>query len=197
MQLCEGQLGSVAISYSGDIGLHDVSPLKAAVIRGLLAPISEEQVTIVNADLVAQRRGMRIEEHKGPSHDIYSNLITVRLATKAGDTTISGTVAHDGPHIVLVNDYWVEHPAQRGLPADVREPGPAGMIGAIGTMLGDLNVNISFMNVGAIQPAQGLMVLMLDEALSRSRSRSSRASPTSSASSWRACRNARPTPMEA
>ena len=167
MQLCEGQLGSVAISYSGDIGLHDVTPLKAAVIRGLLAPISEEQVTIVNADLVAQRRGMRIEEHKGPSHDIYSNLITVRLATKAGDTTVSGTVAHDGPHIVLVNDYWVDIPPSEGYLLMCENRDRPGMIGAIGTMLGDFNVNISFMNVGR-HTARGraLMVLMLDEALS-------------------------------
>jgi D-3-phosphoglycerate dehydrogenase len=167
MQLCEGQLGSVAISYSGDIGLHDVSPLKAAVIRGLLAPISEEQVTIVNAELVAQRRGMRIEEHKGPSHDIYSNLITVRVTTKAGDTTVSGTVAHDGPHIVLVNDYWVDIPPSEGYLLMCENRDRPGMIGAIGTMLGDFNVNISFMNVGR-HTARGkaLMVLMLDEALS-------------------------------
>ena len=166
MQLCEGQLGGVVISYSGEIGLHDVTSLKAAVIRGLLAPISEEQVTIVNADIVAQRRGMRIEEHKGPSHDIYSNLITVRLTTSAGQTTVSGTLAHDGPHIVLVNDYWVDIPPSEGYLLVCENRDRPGMIGAIGTMLGGFDVNVSFMNVGR-HTARGhaLMVLMLDEAL--------------------------------
>ena len=167
MQLCEGQLESVSISYSGEIGLHDVAPLKAAVIRGLLAPISEEQVTIVNADIVAQRRGMRIEEHKGPSHDIYSNLITVRLATSAGPTTVSATVAHDGPHIVLVNDYWVDIPPSEGYLLMCENQDRPGMIGAVGTMLGSFDVNVSFMNVGRHTPrGHALMVLMLDEALS-------------------------------
>ena len=166
MQLCEGQLEGVVISYSGEIGLHDVTPLKAAVIRGLLAPISEEQVTIVNADIVAQRRGMRIEEHKGPSHDIYSNLITVRLTTSTGETTVSGTLAHDGPHIVLVNDYWVDLPPSEGYLLMCENRDRPGMIGAIGTMLGDFNVNVSFMNVGRHAPrGHALMVLMLDEAL--------------------------------
>jgi D-3-phosphoglycerate dehydrogenase len=166
MQLCEGQLGGVVISYSGEIGVHDVTPLKAAVIRGLLAPISEEQVTIVNADIVAQRRGMRIEEHKGPSHDIYSNLITVRLTTSAGQTTVSGTLAHDGPHIVLVNDFWVDIPPSEGYLLVCENLDRPGMIGAIGTMLGGFDVNVSFMNVGR-HTARGhaLMVLMLDEAL--------------------------------
>jgi D-3-phosphoglycerate dehydrogenase len=166
MQLCEGQLESVTISYSGEIGGHDVAPLKAAVIRGLLAPISEEQVTIVNADIVAQRRGMRIEEHKGPSHDIYSNLITVRLVTKTGETTVSGTLAHDGPHIVLVNDYWVDIPPSEGYLLICENRDRPGMIGAIGTMLGSFDVNISFMNVGRQTPrGRALMVLMLDEPL--------------------------------
>jgi L-serine deaminase len=143
-----------------------VTPLKAAVIRGLLAPISEEQVTIVNADIVAQRRGMRIEEHKGPSHDIYSNLITVRLTTSAGQTTVSGTLAHDGPHIVLVNDFWVDIPPSEGYLLVCENLDRPGMIGAIGTMLGGFDVNVSFMNVGR-HTARGhaLMVLMLDEAL--------------------------------
>jgi len=167
MQLCEGQLEGTVISYSGDIGLHDVTPLKAAVIRGLLAPISEEQVTIVNADIVAQRRGMRIEERKGPSHDIYSNLITVRLATSAGGTTVSGTMAHDGPHIVLVNEYWVDIPPSEGYLLMCENRDRPGMIGAVGTVLGEFGVNVSFMNVGRqARSGHALMVLMLDEALS-------------------------------
>ena len=167
MQLCEGQLEGTVISYSGDIGLHDVTPLKAAVIRGLLAPISEEQVTIVNADIVAQRRGMRIEERKGPSHDIYSNLITVRLATSAGETTVSGTMAHDGPHIVLVNEYWVDIPPSEGYLLMCENRDRPGMIGAVGTVLGEFGVNVSFMNVGRqARSGHALMVLMLDEALS-------------------------------
>ena len=83
-QLCEGQLEKVEIEYLGEIANFDVTPLKAAVIRGLLAPISEENVTIVNANLVAEHRGLRISERKGPYEGIYANLINVRLTTTVG-----------------------------------------------------------------------------------------------------------------
>ena len=53
-QLAHGQMGNIEIEYLGEIAQHDTTPLKAAVIRGLLAPISEENVTIVNANLIAE-----------------------------------------------------------------------------------------------------------------------------------------------
>ncbi|MGQ9573110.1 MAG: phosphoglycerate dehydrogenase [Dehalococcoidia bacterium] len=165
-QLCEGQLEHVQIEYAGEISQHDVTPLKAAVIRGLLESISEEPVNIVNANLIAEKRGLRIVEHKGPSHEIYANLITVRLTTSAGETTASATLAHDGPHIVLVNDYWVDIPPSEGYLLVCENQDRPGMIGAVGTILGDFNVNISFMNVGRHERrGNALMVLTLDEAL--------------------------------
>src|SRR4030042_539593 len=69
-QLCEGQLGKIEIEYLGELANFDVTPVKAAVIRGLLAPISEENVTIVNANLVAEQRGLRITERTGPYEGI-------------------------------------------------------------------------------------------------------------------------------
>ncbi len=165
-QLCEGQVDNIQIEYAGEIGQHDVTPLKAAVIRGLLSSVSEEQVNVVNADLIAQRRGLRIVEQKGPSHEIYSNLITVRLTTKAGATTVSGTLAHDGPHIVLVNDYWVDIPPSEGYLLVCENQDRPGMIGTVGTILGSFGVNVSFMNVGRHERrGRALMVLMLDGAL--------------------------------
>jgi D-3-phosphoglycerate dehydrogenase len=55
-QLSEGQLGTIEIEYLGDIANHDTTALKAAVIKGLLGPVSEENVTIVNANLIAEHR---------------------------------------------------------------------------------------------------------------------------------------------
>ncbi len=165
-QLCEGQLKDVQIEYMGEISHHDVTLLKVAVIRGLLSSISEESVNIVNADLIAERRGLRIVEHKGPSHETYSNLVGARLATSAGETTVSTTLAHDGPHVVLMNDYWVDIPPSEGYLLVCENEDRPGMIGAVGTILGNFGVNISFMNVGRHERrGSALMVLALDEAL--------------------------------
>jgi D-3-phosphoglycerate dehydrogenase len=165
-QLCEGQLKDVQIEYAGEISQHDVTLLKVAVIRGLLSSISEEPVNIVNADLIAQRRGLNIVEHKGASHEMYSNLVGVRLTTSAGDTTVSTTLAHDGAHVVLVNDYWVDIPPSEGYLLVCENEDRPGMIGSVGTVLGEFNVNVSFMNVGRHERrGLALMVLALDEAL--------------------------------
>ncbi len=165
-QLCEGQLRDVQIEYAGEISQHDVTPLKVAVIRGLLSSISEEPVNIVNVDLIAQRRGLRIIERKGPSHETYSNLVGVRLTTSAGETTISATLAHDGPHVVLVNDYWVDIPPSEGYLLVCENQDRPGMIGALGTLTGNHDINIAFMAVGR-QALRGkaMMVMGLDDSV--------------------------------
>ena len=166
-QLCEGQLNSVEIEYLGEIANHDVTPLKAAVIKGLLAPVSEENVTIVNANLIAEHRGLRISERKGPYEGIYSNLITVRLTTSSGATTVSGTQAHDGPHVVLVNEFWVDIPPGDGYLLICENEDKPGTVGAVGTYLGQHDVNISFMRVGREKVrGRAVMVLGLDDAVS-------------------------------
>jgi hypothetical protein len=115
---------------------------------------------------VAQRRGMRVIEHKGPSHEIYSNLVTTRLVTTEGQNSVSGTLAHDGPHIVAIDDFWVDIPPTEGYLLVCENLDRPGMIGVVGTTLGEFDVNISFMNLGRHERrGHALMVMTLDEAL--------------------------------
>lgn len=147
-QLSAGQLGNIEIEYCGDIAMHDSTALKAAAIRGLLGPVSEENVTIVNAKLIAENRGMRIIERKGPAEGTYANLIRVHIHTSTGETDVTATMAHDGAHIVAINDFWVDIPPGEGWLLLCENQDRPGMIGAVGTLLGRYDVNISFMRVG-------------------------------------------------
>jgi D-3-phosphoglycerate dehydrogenase / 2-oxoglutarate reductase len=166
VQLHEGQMDRIEIDYSGEIAQHDVTPLKAAVIGGLLAPVSEDHVNVVNVDIIAQRRGMQITEKRGPSHEIYANLVRVRIRSKGGGTEVSGTLAHDGPHIVSIDGFWVDVPPGEGYLLLVENKDRPGMVGAVGTLTGEFGVNINFMNVGNHERRGGaLMVLTLDGAL--------------------------------
>jgi D-3-phosphoglycerate dehydrogenase len=166
-QLAEGQMGNIEIEYLGEIAQHDTTPLRAAVVKGLVAPISEENVTIVNASLIAENRGMKIVERKGPAEDVYANLIRVHIHTSAGDTDVTGTVAHDGPHIVAINDFWVDVPPGDGWLLLCENQDRPGMIGAVGTFLGAHDINISFMRVGrtAVR-GRALMAVGLDDPIS-------------------------------
>lgn len=164
VQLCQGQMGELKIDYAGEITQHDLTPLKAAIVGGLLSSISEEHVNVVNVDVIAARRGMRIVEKRSPSHGLYANLITVSIATTAGETKVSGTLAYDGPHIVLIDGFWVDVPPGEGYLLACENRDRPGMIGAVGTLLGQFDVNISFMNVGRHEKrGTALMVLTLDE----------------------------------
>jgi D-3-phosphoglycerate dehydrogenase len=162
-QLSTGQFESIEIQYAGEIVEHDTTPIRSAVIRGLLAPISDENVTLVNAGLVAEQRGLKITERTGDHEGIYKDLISVHLHTSAGETSVSATVAHDGPHIVEINSFWVDVSPAEGYLLLCENVDRPGMIGRIGTYLGTKDINISSMRVGrTTERGRALMVLGLD-----------------------------------
>ncbi len=165
-QLLRGRLTSIEIDYYGEIADHDVQPLRAAVIRGLLRPISEENVNLVNANHIAHSRGWRIEERLQSSHETFTNLIELRVHTTEAEVSVAGTVHHAGqPNIVAINGLDVDFlvsPHSYLLVCD-NDDRP-GMIGAIGTLLGTLDINISHMQVGRREPrGRALMLLGVDE----------------------------------
>jgi D-3-phosphoglycerate dehydrogenase len=163
-QLAEGQLETIAIKYEGEIANYDTSTLKASIIGGLLEPISEERVNLVNANFIAQSRGLRIIEQKGPIAENYANLVTVEALTSAGTTTVAGTLLRGEPHIVRVNSYWIDLIPTSGywLFSDHRDR--PGLIGTVGNITGNADINISSMQVSRLKPrGQALMVLGLDE----------------------------------
>lgn len=165
-QLVEGQLRDAEIVYNGELALHDTGVLRAAVIRGLLKPVSEENVSIVNANLIAERRGLHVVETKDPEEgDGAADLITVRLRTSAGNVSVSATVEHGVTHIVEIDELRVDVTPGGGVLLLCDNQDRPGMIGAVGMKMRDFDINISAMKVGRRQArGRALMVLELDEA---------------------------------
>jgi D-3-phosphoglycerate dehydrogenase len=165
-QIAEGQMSSIDIGFEGEISKYDLTALKAAVIGGLLQEISEERINVVNANLVAKRRGLRVAEHKDSACENYASLITVAVNTSAGVATCAGTVMRGELHIVRVNDYWIDIVPKGGyfLFSDHRDR--PGIIGAVGNVTGSADINVSSMQLARLKPrGQALMVLELDERL--------------------------------
>lgn len=177
-QMAEGQMSAVSIRYEGDIANYDTTAVKAAVIGGLLESISEERVNLVNAHIVAQRRGLKVVEHKDSVCENYGNLVTVEATTSVGVTVVAGTVMRGEPHIVRVNDYWIDVVPRGGYFIFSDHQDRPGLIGTVGTMLGDADINISSMQLGRLEPrGQALLVLELDEAVSDDQLRQLQAIP--------------------
>jgi D-3-phosphoglycerate dehydrogenase len=163
-QLAGGQTRSIEITYSGEIAEHDTSAVKASVIRGLLAPISEEPVTFVNAAIVARNRGLRIGERKSNAPENYANLVGVRVDTDRTDSFVAGTIVDGVPHIVRIDEYWVNVVPTGGQVVLTRHVDRPGMIGKVGTLLGEADINVSSMQVGR-ERARGpaLMLISVDD----------------------------------
>jgi D-3-phosphoglycerate dehydrogenase len=163
-QLGEGQMSAISIKYEGEIANHDTTALKASLLGGLLENISDERINIVNANIIAQQRGLKVTEHKDPTCENYGNLIILEVTTSTGIITVAGTLMRGEPHIVRVNSYWIDVVPRGGyfLFSDHRDL--PGLIGAVGTILGNSDINISSMQLGRLEPrGRALLVLELDQ----------------------------------
>jgi D-3-phosphoglycerate dehydrogenase len=162
--LAEGQFESIELGFEGEIAEHDTALLRAAALTGLLSPTTSERINEINANLTAQRRGLRVSERKGSRAQEYGSLLTLTLYTTLGDTTIAGTSMRGEPHVVRVNQYWLDLIPSVPYLVFIEHGDMPGMIGAVGTITGRNDVNIAFMEVGRLDiRGKAMMVLGLDD----------------------------------
>jgi D-3-phosphoglycerate dehydrogenase len=165
-QLAQGQLQNITLRYEGEIANYDTNILKAGCLVGILSPISEERVNLVNANLLATQRGLKITEQKGPAVEQYGSLVTVEIETSQGKTVISAAHMRGETHIVHVNEYWIDIVAASGYMLFTDHEDRPGMIGAVGTITGKHDINIGFMEVGRLSArGRATMILGIDEPL--------------------------------
>jgi D-3-phosphoglycerate dehydrogenase len=165
-QLAEGQVNTIQVKYEGEISNYDTSALKAAVLGGLLEGISEERVNVVNANIVAARRGLVVGEQKETACENYASLVSLHITTSNGVTTVAGTVMHGEDHIVRVNGCWLDIKLAEGHFLFSNHRDRPGLISAVSKVIGDADINISSMHVSRLQSrGQALMILALDEPL--------------------------------
>ncbi len=121
---------------------------------------------MVNANLIAARRGLTVVEQKEATCQNYASLVTAIVNTSGGTQEISGTVLRNESHIVSINNYWIDFVPTTGYFLFVDHKDRPGLIGAVGNITGSVDVNISAMYVSR-QKARGeaLMILDLDETL--------------------------------
>ncbi len=162
--MADGQPVRLTISHKGEIAQHETPILKAAVLAGLLGPVSSEHVNLINAPMLAQQRGLNVTEQRNEVAQEYASILSATLETTGGSISLSGTSMRDEPHIVKVNDYWLDITPTTPYMLFVDNQDQPGSIGAVGTIAGKHNINISFMEVGRLNMrGRAMMVLGLDE----------------------------------
>lgn len=160
----KGGLNRVEITAHGQLADFDLAYIKAAAIKGLLSDVVDIRVNLVNATLLAERRDIELVERKLHQHEArYENMLALSVTTPTETWTVRGSVIQDEPYIVGVNDLWVDFPASGNMLLSSHRDRP-GIIGRIGSVLGESDINISFMHVGRRGPrTDAIMVLGTDE----------------------------------
>lgn len=148
---------------SGEIAAADITPLRTAFLAALLQTTTERRVSIVNAEAVAREIGVTLELVADAETAPFASL----LAIWAGPHRIGATVLSGGPRIVQIDDYELDA-IPHGAWIVTRHEDVPGMVGRVGTILGNAGVNISTMQVSRDPHGAGaLMVLAVDRAIDR------------------------------
>jgi len=147
-QICEGGLTQVVVEYSGDVAGLKLEPMTLAALKGLLAPTLQDNVNYVNAPLIAKDRGIEVKVSTSGDTKEYTSLITIKVKAGGKELSVSGTLnSKKEPRIIQVDDFPMET-VPEGDMLVLKNNDKPGVIGGIGTILGQNGINIARMQFG-------------------------------------------------
>jgi D-3-phosphoglycerate dehydrogenase len=143
-QLLDERIEHVEVRYEGDIAEEDVELVTASALKGVFEPL-EWQVNAVNAPRIAEERGVEVTESRSRQSEDFQSLVTVTVRDGDDQLSVSGTLFADAdPRIVRVDGFRVDA-VPHGRMAVTRNTDEPGVIGLIGTVMGEHDVNIAGM----------------------------------------------------
>ncbi|MDP9331062.1 MAG: phosphoglycerate dehydrogenase [Actinomycetota bacterium] len=164
--LAEGGVRSIVASYLGRIAESDTRVLTLAALKGILARTVNEPVSFVNAPMLARERGLVVSEMRSTVSQDYVSLVSLRADTDGGPVSLQGTIiGKTAERIVEVDGFDVEV-APVGHMVFFNYTDRPGIIGKVGTILGERDINIATMEVGRkAEAGEALMCITVDTAL--------------------------------
>jgi D-3-phosphoglycerate dehydrogenase len=166
MELAEGNAARIELSYYGALAQYDTRLLTVAALNGAFQGRSDVPVNYVNAPLIASERGIDVEEERKRSSRDYTNLIRVRVRWNGSDATVAGTTMGRDHRPWLASALGFELDVELSpLMVFFRYDDVPGVIGRVGTLFGQQQVNIANMAVSRTRRGgKALMALSLDAA---------------------------------
>jgi D-3-phosphoglycerate dehydrogenase len=170
-QVSEGSIEEISIRYSGHIAEWKTDLIRNAAIKGILNQTVEEKANLVNAATMAASRGLRVHEaHKAKaSTGGAGSVLSLVLKSATEEHIVKGAVLHeDAPRLLHVDGIEVEAPLERNL-IYLRNRDVPGVIGKVGTILGEASINIADFSLGrraaekgSDQPREAIAVVHVD-----------------------------------
>lgn len=148
-QVTESAVNEIEIEFVGDVGELNLKPLTSALTASLMKPlVGEGGVNMVSAPVVAREKGMKITETRKDRQGAFGSYIRLIVKTENSQRSVAGTIYSDGrPRIIQIKGIGLEAEPQQYMIYTTNDDSP-GFIGAVGTKLGDLGVNIATFALG-------------------------------------------------
>ena len=172
-QLAEGRIERVQVEYCGELHNFDTSALTRVFLKGLLQPSFDQVVSYVNAPILAEQRGVAVSETKCDNNEDYANLVVTRVIRNDNGheraRQIDGTIFNEkNPHIVGIQGLRVDV-VPEGTLLVIPNTDKPGMIGRVGTILGNAQINIVGMQVGRTNVGErAVMIISMEEPVPQS-----------------------------
>jgi len=164
-QLTHTGLKDVVVEYEGLVADLNTTPLTQAALMGLLAPMLDS-VNMVNAPVLARERNIDVSEVRHQRDCDYQTLMRLTVTSETQTRDVAGTLfGGDKPRIVEIKGIAIEAEVAPHMLYITNEDKP-GLIGALGTTLGDAGLNIATFHLGRAQPGgEALALIELDQAI--------------------------------
>jgi len=171
-QIAPKRVETLRVDLSGKIGEVNSTPLARSVLTGFLRTIKGSEVNQVNAPAHAANLGIQLQDMRSGDSGEFSEMIEVTAESETGTASVAGTFFGAKPRIVKVNGQFVEA-ASHGIVLMLENRDRPGIVGRIGSLLANQDINIARMSLSRDQAGgEALTLLNLDSVPSQEAVRS-------------------------
>ena len=149
----------IEVICSGEIASKNTRMITLSALIGVLKNIVGDSVNMINAESIAKSKNMKVTESKNEDSPVYSNMVTVTIASGKEKMSVRGTVFAQTPRLIGIDGYCFEIPMDTDLMYAKYNDKP-GVIGSVGKILGENGINIGQMTVGR-QTKTGMAIMLM------------------------------------
>lgn len=160
-QVTKSAVKSIKVMAAGPVSDHIESMGTFATV-GVLTEALGDQVNYVNAEFVAEERGIELTKEVKPNNSGFTNKVCVKLTTVEGTISIAGTVFDDTVQRIIEIDDYVLDVEPKGTMIFFRNTDTPGVIGDVGRIMANNGLNISDFRLGRDSKEQALAVIRVD-----------------------------------
>ena len=156
----------IEVICSGGLASKSTKMITLSALIGVMRNIVGDTINTINAESVAKSKNIKVTESKNEDSPVYSNMVTLTAASGKDVLTVRGTVFAHTPRLIGIDGYSFEMPLDTDILFAKYHDRP-GVIGSVGKILGENNINIGQMTVGRAS-GNAIMLMGVDNEVSAS-----------------------------